>query len=58
MEARSGIAVLIDRAIIEPKIVTGNITKGAFFISGLQPEFVARREIVGVQLNAALDREP
>jgi hypothetical protein len=56
-EAGTGIAVLIDRAIVEAKIVARNIAEGAFLISGLQPELVARREIVGVQLNAALDRE-
>jgi hypothetical protein len=35
-EGGTGIAVLIDRAIIEAKIVACDITKGAFFISGLE----------------------
>ena len=34
-EAGTGIAVLIDRAIVEAKIVAGDIAEGAFFISGL-----------------------
>src|SRR5271157_2495517 len=56
-EGGTSIAVLIDRAIIEAKIVARDIAEGAFFISGLEPELVARREKIGIQLNAALDRE-
>ena len=56
-EARPRIAVLVDRAIVEAKIVARDIAEGALLISGLQPELVAGREIIGVQLNAGLDRE-
>ena len=56
-EAGAGIAVLIDRPGALGKIIARDIAESTFFISGLQPELVAWREIIGVQLKAALDRE-
>src|SRR5208283_2261482 len=56
-EARAGIAVLIDRPVAVGKIIARDIAESTFFISGLKPELVARRDIIGVQLKAALDRE-
>src|ERR1019366_4769923 len=56
-EARTGKAVLIDRAIIEAKIIARDIAEGALFISGLEPELVARGDKIGIQFDPALNRE-
>ena len=56
-EARTGKAVLIDRAIVIAKIVARDIAEGALLIGSLQPELIAGREIIGVQLNAGLESE-
>ena len=45
--------------LIDPtgKIIARDISKSTFFIGGLQPQLVARREIIDIQLKTALNRE-
>src|ERR1700730_2173320 len=45
--------VLTDRTIPVCKIIARDIAEGAFFIGRLQPELVARREIIDIQLKTA-----